>query len=110
MRALALLALRIELNVIAPLPEMMPEIWSGLWGWPRAPVVRAALRIVFPEPESEPMVSAAFTVKFPEFATTEFSERPPLVLRPAPLAIETVLLAREPVRSKVPELIVVLPV
>ena len=86
---------------------MIPEISSSL---PRAPVVRAALRIVLPLPESEPMVSAEFTVKLPEFATVEFTERPPLVLRPAPLAIEIVLFARVPVRSKVPELTVVLPV
>ena len=101
-RALARLALGIELNVIAPLPEMMPEIWSGLPGLPRAPVVRAALRIVLPEPESEPMVSAEFRVKLPEFATAEFSERPPLVLRPAPLAIEIAVLPRLPARTSVP--------
>ena len=90
-----------------PLPEMVPEIKSAV---PRAPVVRAALRIVLPEPESEPMVSAAFTVKFPEFATVAFAETPPLVVRPEPLAIEIAVLARVPVRSKVPEVIVVLPV
>ena len=93
--------------VRAALPVMVPEISSAV---PRAPVVRAALRIVLPEPESEPMVSAALTVKLPEFATAAFAETPPLVLRPAPLAMEIAVLARVPSRPKVPVLMVVLPV